>query len=99
MAGAGDASAGRVGAQRAAASVTAAARPGPNGARITPSSVTMPVISSAGVTSNDGLRTVVPGGAIATPRMRSTSLAARSSISIESPSAVARSTEDVGAQT
>ena len=40
-----------------------------NGAVTTPSSVTIPVISSAGVTSNDGLRTSVPGGAIATPRI------------------------------
>ena len=43
---------------------TASASPSSNGARITPSSVTMPVIRSAGVTSNAGLRTSVSGGAM-----------------------------------
>ena len=59
----------------------------------------MPVISSAGVTSKDGLRTSVPGGAMRMPRNSVTSSARRSSISIAEPSGVARSTVLVGAQT
>ena len=77
----------------------AARRPASNGARTTPSSVTMPVISSAGVTSNAGLRTSVPAGAIRTPRMTATSSGLRSSIGMADPSGVSRSTELVGAQT
>ena len=50
------------------------------GARTTPSSVTMPVMSSAGVTSKAGLRTSVPGGAMRTPRNSVTSSWRRSSI-------------------
>jgi len=70
-----------------------------NGDRMTPSSVTIPVISSAGVTSNAGFRTSVPGGAIRCPRTTRISSAARSSISIPEPAGVARSIELVGAQT
>ena len=89
----------RCGAQRALAAAIAAGSPLANGARTRPSSVTIALISSAGVTSNDGFRTAVPGGAIATPRISSTSSAGRSSISIDEPSGVARSIELVGAQT
>jgi hypothetical protein len=88
-----------VAAQRAAALATAAARPVSKGAVTTPSSVTMPVMSSAGVTSNEGFRTSVPGGAMRMPRNSVTSSARRSSISMAAPSGVARSTVLVGAQT
>ena len=88
-----------VAAQRAAAASVAARSPASNGGRMTPSSVTIPVISSAGVTSNAGFRTSVPGGAIRTPRNSRTSSGRRSSIGMAEPSAVARSTELVGAQT
>ena len=63
-------------AQRSRARSVASRRPASNGPRRTPSSVTMPVISSAGVTSNAGLRTSVPGGAMRTPRNSRTSSAA-----------------------
>ncbi len=69
------------------------AGPASNGARTTPSSVTMPVISSAGVTSNDGLRTSVPGGAMRTPRNSRTSSAGAPRSRWPSPSGVARSTD------
>ena len=65
---------------------TAAARPASNGPRMTPSSVTMPVMSSAGVTSKDGLRTSVSGGAMRTPRNDRTSSGLRSSIGMAAPS-------------
>ena len=69
-----------IAAQRACARSVASRRPASNGARTTPSSVTIPVISSAGVTSKAGLRTSVPGGAMRTPRTSRTSSALRSSI-------------------
>jgi hypothetical protein len=56
-------------------------------------------MSSAGVTSNAGLRTSVPVGAILTPWTDRTSSADRSSISIPAPSGVSGSIELVGAQT
>src|SRR4029077_16053402 len=58
-AGAGRANIAAVAAWRARDASTAPARPVPNGPRTTPSSVTMPVMSSAGVTSKDGFRTSV----------------------------------------
>ncbi len=77
----------------------ASARDVPYGAVSTPSSVMIPVMSSAGVTSNDGLRTSVSGGAMRTPRICRTSMALRSSIGMSLPSAVARSTLLIGAAT
>ena len=63
-------------AQRAcAAAVAAREARRSNGPRTTPSSVTIPVMSSAGVTSKAGLRTSVPGGAMRTPRNSRTSSA------------------------
>jgi hypothetical protein len=47
------------------------------------------------VTSKDGLRTIVPSGAIRFPRMTVTSSAGRSSIGIAAPSGGARSTVDL----
>ena len=84
---------------RARELATAAAKPAWYGPRMTPSSVTIPVMSSAGVISNEGLRTSVSGGAIRTPRNERTSSAFRYSIGIADPSGVARSTELVGAHT
>ena len=69
------------------------------GARRTPSSVTMPVMSSAGVTSKAGLNAAVPSGAIATPRTLRTSSGLRSSMWMAAPSGVAGSSVDTGAQT
>ena len=86
-------------AQRACADSVAARSPSAYGARTTPSSVTKPVMSSAGVTSKAGFRTSVPGGAIRTPRNSVTSSWWRSSIGMSVPSAVARSTDVVGATT
>ena len=57
----------------------------------------MPVMRSDGVTSNAGLRTSVSGGAMLTPRTNRTSFALRSSIGIDAPSGVARSTVLIGA--
>src|SRR3990170_4706569 len=85
--------------RRAVRRAIAASSAGPYGARRTPSSVTIPVISAAGVTSNDGLRTAVPSGAMRCPRTSVTSSADRSSIGIPDPSGVARSTDDSGAHT
>ena len=73
---------------RSARRADAARRPGSKGARMTPSSVTIPVMSSAGVTSKAGLRTSVPAGAMRTPRMTRTSSALRSSIGMAAPSGV-----------
>ena len=86
-------------ARRSSRRATASASDPSNGARTTPSSVTTPVMSSAGVTSKAGLRTGVSGGAMRTPRTSRTSAAARSSIGTSAPSAVARSIELVGAHT
>ena len=72
-------------AQRARACSVAAARPASNGPVRTPSSVMIPVMSSAGVTSNAGFRTSVSGGAMRTPRNVRTSSAARSSIRMSAP--------------
>ena len=71
----------------------------PRSVRITRRSVTMAVISDAGVTSKAGLSVRVPAGAVRTPRKVVTSSASRSSISIPSPSGVAESTVVSGATT
>jgi len=69
-------------------------------ARVTPRSVTSPVTSRAGVTSNAGLAARAPCGAIATfcvcpyssrPAICSTSSASRYSMGMDSPDAVAQS--------
>ena len=86
-------------ARRAVALATAAARPCLERSADDAFLGDDPVISSAGVTSNEGLRTSVSGGAMRTPRNDRTSSALRSSIGMASPSGVARSTELVGAQT
>ena len=83
-------------AQRSRARSVASRSAGSNGPLRTPSSVMIPVMSSAGVTSKAGLRTSVPGGAMRTPRNSRTSSGLRSSMTIAEPSGVARSTEDVG---
>ena len=62
----------------------------------TPRSVTSAHTSSAGVTSNAGLRTRVPSTDTSEPPTESTSSAPRSSISIPSPSARAGSIEETG---
>ena len=87
-----------IAAQRASAASDASRRPG-SGVVTTPSSVTNPVMSSAGVMSKAGLRTSVPAGAVRTPRNSRTSSGLRSSIGMAAPSGVVRSTELVGAQT
>src|SRR5213078_1705956 len=69
------------------------------GGRATPRSQTNAVISSAGVTSNAGLRTATSGSVIRPPPGRRTSSASRSSISISSPLGSAGSTDDVGPAT
>src|SRR6185436_7002238 len=66
------------------------------GGAATPRSVTSAVTSPAGVTSNAGLRTAVPGGATVTPPKPRTSSAPRSSISIRSPSGSAASIDETG---
>jgi len=87
------------GPRRASRDALPAASAGPNGGRRTPSSVTIPVISSAGVTSKAGFQTAVPTGAIRVPRTSVTSRAARSSTVMAPPSGVSRSTDEIGAQT
>src|SRR6185503_2704645 len=62
----------------------------------TPRSVTSAVTRPAGVTSNAGLRTAVPGGATVMPPKPSTSSAPRSSISMRSPSGSAASIDETG---
>ena len=69
------------------------------GAEITPSSVMMPAISSAGVTSNAGLYTSTPSGAVWLPKPCVTSAASRSSMGISSPVGVYGSMVDRGAAT
>ena len=88
-----------IAAQRARAASDASRSPVSYGVETIPSSVTIPVMSSAGVTSKAGLRTSVPSGAVRTPRNSRTSSGLRSSIGMAEPSGVARSTELVGAQT
>uniref|UniRef100_A0A182M8V7 Uncharacterized protein n=1 Tax=Anopheles culicifacies TaxID=139723 RepID=A0A182M8V7_9DIPT len=65
----------------------------------TPRSVIMPVISSAGVTSNAGFQHPMPGAAILCPPMCVSSCSGRSSILICVPSAIATSIEVNGAAT
>src|SRR4051794_2519207 len=64
-----------------------------------PRSVTIAVTSSAGVTSKAGFQTLIPLGADGWPRQPVSSPAARSSIGIELPFAVERSTVELGAAT
>ena len=77
----------------------AARMAGPYGARNTPTSVTMPSISSAGVTSNAGLNTRAPIGVMGLPPYSATSAAGRCSISMAAPSGVSTSIVDRGAAT
>ena len=65
----------------------------------TPRSVTIADTMRAGVTSNAGLKPSLPAGATRTPAYEVTSTPERSSISMSSPDAVARSTVDHGAAT
>ena len=67
--------------------------------RATPFSVTSAHTSSAGVTSNAGLRHGVPSTVSSAPPAVRTSSAERSSISIPSPSASPRSTDEDGPAT
>jgi hypothetical protein len=69
---------------------------GAYGSRTTPHSVTIPVISRAGVTSNAGFATRAPSGATRVPAKDVTSFGSRSSITICSPDGVERSTVEVG---
>src|SRR6516162_7697378 len=58
---------------------------------MTPFSVMMPAISSAGVTSKAGLYTATPSGAVGRPKPSVTSRGSRCSIGIAEPSGIARS--------
>ena len=71
----------------------------PYGGRATPSSVTIPAISAAGVTSNTGFHTAAPSAAMRCPPSDVTSTPGRSSTGISSPLATPRSTVDSGAAT
>ena len=80
---------------------------------VTPTSVAIPSISAAGVTSNAGFQTSIPSAAMHTvsivlmleereivgPRIRVTSAAGRSSMMISSPDLVRRSMDVRGAAT
>jgi hypothetical protein len=61
--------------------------PSPYGSLTIPFSVMMAVMYRFGVTSKAGLLTLIPSGAMRTPRISVTSAAARSSIGIASPEA------------
>jgi hypothetical protein len=87
-----------IAAQRDRARSDASRRPASNGARTTPSSVTIPVMRSDGVMSKAGFLTSVPAGATRMPRNSRISSALRSSIGMAEPSGVPRSTELVGTQ-
>lgn len=65
----------------------------------TPRSVMTPVMNFAGVTSNAGFQTLIPGAAILLPEMYVISCSGRSSITIESPEARDASMLVKGAQT
>ena len=66
---------------------------------ITPRSVTIPLMSRAGVTSKAGLKAAAPLGAAGTPSGASTSAAGRYSIGISLPESIARSNVLDGAAT
>lgn len=63
----------------------------------TPTSVIIPVINSAGVTSNDGFQTPIPSAAIWNSLMCVISLRGRSSILISLPVFVLKSIVVIGA--
>src|SRR5262249_45748849 len=67
--------------------------------RISPRSVTMPVIKGAGVTSKAGLYTLTPSGAVCLPKPCVTSCAGRCSIGMPSPEGRLRSNVLDGAAT
>jgi hypothetical protein len=69
------------------------------GRRMIPRSVMMAEMSRAGVTSNAGLYTCTPAGAVRRPKPSVISSAARCSIGIFYPSAMERSKVDDGAAT
>ena len=62
-------------------------------------SQTMAVINPAGVTSNAGLKTPTPSGALAQPWKRVTSRGLRSSMGISSPLSIEKSKLERGATT
>ncbi len=66
---------------------------------INPFSVMMPVINRAGVTSNAGLYTATPSGAVCRPKPCVTSRGSRCSMGMLSPEASDRSKVLVGAAT
>ena len=69
------------------------------GGRWTPRSVTIAVISSAGVTSKAGFHTGDSAGAVGRPATSRTSAGSRSSMTMAEPSGMAGSIVEVGAAT